>query len=330
MKEEKILLKLKNVKIDYEVTEGLVKSVDNVSFDVERGKITAIIGESGSGKSTITGAILGLIAPNGKIYPESQIIFNGRDILKFNREELRKFRWHKASMVFQAAQNALNPTVAIKYQLFDSVIDHGENPHGEKYKKRLEELFSLVKLDRKRVLNAYPHELSGGMRQRVIIAMAMIMEPELIILDEPTTALDVITQSYIFDILKEIHEKTGQTMLFITHDMSAVAKLSDKIGVMYGGKIFELGTSDAIFDNPLHPYTSGLLNSIPSIKGDKVERKPIKGQTPDLINKPSGCIFHPRCDYVMAQCSQIEPEFINRGNEHFVACHWRSSNGSDS
>ena len=324
MKEEKVLLKLKNVKIDYEVSEGFVKSVDNISFHVERGKITAIIGESGSGKSTITGAILGLIAPNGKIHPDSQIIFNDRDILKFNTEELRKFRWHRASMVFQAAQNALNPTVPVKYQLFDSVRDHGENPNGEKYKKRLQELFSLVRLDPKRVLNAYPHELSGGMRQRVIIAMAMIMEPELIILDEPTTALDVITQSYIFDILKEIHEKTGQTMLFITHGMSAVAKLSDKVGVMYGGKIFELASSDVIFDNPLHPYTSGLLNSIPSIKGDKVERKPIKGQTPDLINKPSGCIFHPRCDYVMEECSEIEPEFLDRGNGHFVACHWRS------
>ena len=323
MKEKKrdIVLQLKNVKVDYKVREGLVKSVDGVSFDVERGKITALIGESGSGKSTLTGTILRILAPNGKIGEESQIIFDGKDILKMNKEEVRNFRWSKGSMVFQAAQNALNPTLRIKAQLLDSVSDHGENPNSEKYKERLSKLLSMVRLDPKRVLHAFPHELSGGMRQRVIITMSMMLEPEFIILDEPTTALDVITQSYIFDILKEIHERVKQTMLFITHDMAAVAKLADNIGVMYAGKIFELAGADNIFDSPLHPYTIGLLNSIPSIEGDVIKRQPVKGQTPDLINKPPGCVFHPRCDYAEKICREKEPEFFEIKEGHFLACH---------
>ncbi len=314
-------IKFKNVRVDYQVREGLVKSVDGVTFDVKKSRITALIGESGSGKSTITGAVLRILAPNGKISPESEILFEGKDILKMSPHEVRNFRWRKASMVFQAAQNALNPTVRIKSQIFDTVTDHGENPGSEEYRKRLQELLSMVRLEPKRVLNAFPHELSGGMRQRVIIAMSMILKPEFIILDEPTTALDVITQSYIFDILKEIHEKTGQTMIFITHDMSAVAKLADTIGVMYAGKIFELCDADLLFDKPLHPYTMGLLNSIPSIEGDTIKRKPVKGQTPDLINKPSGCVFHPRCDYAEQICMEKEPEFADLGRGHFVACH---------
>ncbi len=319
--EKNIILQFKHVKVDYQVKEGLVKSVDNVTFDVEKGKITALIGESGSGKSTLTGTILRILAPNGKISPESKIIFHGKDILEMTEHEVRDFRWRRASVVFQAAQNALNPTVRIKAQILDTLTDHGKNWRDSKYRERLGNLFSMVRLDPKRVLHAYPHELSGGMRQRVIIVMAMILEPEFIILDEPTTALDVITQSYIFDILKEIHDSTGQTMMFITHDMSAVAKLADAIGVMYGGKIFEFAGADGLFNTPLHPYTKGLLNSIPSIEGDEIKRKPVKGQTPDLINKPSGCIFHPRCDYAEQICSEKEPEFLDKGKGHFVACY---------
>jgi len=326
-----VILQIKNMKIDYKVREGLVKSVDGITFDVERGKITALIGESGSGKSTLTGAILRILASNGKISDESQILFEGRDILKMNDPEVRNFRWRRASMVFQAAQNAMNPTVRIKTQLLDSVSDHGDDPNSDTYRDRLNELLSMVRLDPARVLNAYPHELSGGMRQRVIIAMSMIMKPELIILDEPTTALDVITQHYIFDILKEIHKETKLTMMFITHDMAAVAKLADNIGVMYAGKILELAEADELFDHPKHPYTIGLMGSIPSIEGDVIKRKPIKGQTPDLINKPPGCVFHPRCDFAREICSQEEPEFREIARGHWVACHFAENRegGSD-
>lgn len=315
------ILKFRNVKIDYKVREGLVKSVDNISFDVEKGKVTALIGESGSGKSTLTGAVLRILAPNGKIGPDSQILFKGRDILKMDPGAVRNFRWRRASMVFQAAQNALNPTVRIEKQIMDTVIDHGDDPNSEKYQERLGELLSMVRLEPGRVLKAYPHELSGGMRQRVIIALSMIMEPEFIILDEPTTALDVITQSYIFDILQDIHKHTNLSMMFITHDMSAVARLADNIGVMYAGKIFELAEADKLFENPMHPYTIGLLNSIPSIEGDVIKREPIKGQPPDLIDKPKGCVFHPRCEHAEIVCREEEPEFVQMADFHFVACH---------
>lgn len=317
-----IILRFENMKIDYQVREGLVKSVDGITFDVERGKITALIGESGSGKSTLTGGILRILAPNGKIAPESRILFEGKDILLMDASQVHNFRWRRASMVFQAAQNAMNPTLRIRSQLFDTVSDHGENPNSEKYRERLDSLLSMVRLEPSRVLDAYPHELSGGMRQRVIIAMSMILEPEFIILDEPTTALDVVTQHYIFDILKDIHEETGLSMMFITHDMSAVAKLADNIGVMYAGKIFELAGADEIFDRPLHPYTIGLLGSIPSVEGDEIKRKPIKGQPPDLINKPPGCVFHPRCDFCREICKKEEPEFKDMGGRHFAACHF--------
>lgn len=324
-----IILKIENLKVDYEVKEGLVKSVDNVSFDVEKGKVTALIGESGSGKSTLTGAILRILAPNGRIDPSGKILFNGQDILKMSSEEIRQFRWMKASMVFQAAQNAMNPVLRIEDQIMDSVIDHGIDPHSEEVRGRLQSLLSMVRLEPDRVLRAYPHQLSGGMRQRVIIALSMILDPEFIILDEPTTALDVITQHYIFDILRDIHEKTKVSMIFITHDMSAVAKLAHTIGVMYAGKIFEMTSAHKLFETPMHPYTIGLLGSIPSIEGDVIQRKPIEGQTPDLINKPAGCVFHPRCSFVQDLCREKEPPFREIEEGHKAACHFAEKIGAD-
>lgn len=316
-----VILRFMNLSIDYQVSEGLVRAVDGVSFDVLRGKITALIGESGSGKSTLSSAMLRILSPNGKINPKSRILFEGKDILLMGRNELRNFRWRKSSMVFQASQNALNPTLRIEEQLLDTVTDHGDNAGSKKYRDHLMELLSMVRLEPKRVLRAYPHELSGGMRQRIIIAMSMILNPEFIILDEPTTALDVITQSYIFDILGEIQNKTGLTMLFITHDMSAVAKLGDVIGVMYAGKIFEMAKASDIFERPLHPYTVGLLSSIPSIEGNLIKREPIPGQPPDLINKPAGCVFHPRCKMAIPICNKEEPQFLEVEPGHYLACH---------
>jgi peptide/nickel transport system ATP-binding protein len=315
------ILSFHDVRIDYRVREGMVKPVDGVTLNVERGRVTALIGESGSGKSTLTGAILRILAPNGRISPESRILFEGRDILKMSDGEVRAFRWHKASMVFQAAQNALNPTLRIEEQLTDTAMDHGVDVGDGAFRDHLMKLLARVRLEPERVLGAYPHQLSGGMRQRVIIAMALVLQPRLIILDEPTTALDVITQSYIFDILREIHDETGLTMLFITHDMPAVARLADVTGVMYAGKIFETAPSGELFGNPLHPYTAGLLNSIPSIRGDIVKRVPIPGQPPDLIDKPAGCVFHPRCPVAKLICTTEEPKFVEAGPGHFLACH---------
>lgn len=319
------ILEFQGLSVDYMVAEGAVRSVEDVSLLVPRGQVTALVGESGSGKSTLTSAVLGLTAPNARIGEKSRVLFDGKDILRLSPEALRQFRWRRASLVFQAAQNALNPTLPLGRQLVDSLQDHGGDPATPEHRERLNRLLGMVRLDPDRVLPAYPHQLSGGMRQRAIIAMALMLEPELVILDEPTTALDVITQSYIFDILQEIHEETGLSMLFITHDMAAVAKLADRIAVMYAGRIFEVSSAREFFETPKHPYSQGLLRSIPSVEGDRIERKPIEGQPPDLIRKPPGCVFHPRCGHAVDVCRERVPplETADEGG-HLVACHrWR-------
>ncbi|MCL5035909.1 MAG: ABC transporter ATP-binding protein [Chloroflexi bacterium] len=315
-----MMVKFENLKIDYIVREGAVKVVDGITFGVERGRVTALIGESGSGKSTLAKAILRTNSPNAKVSKESRIIFNGENLLDLSAEQIRRFRWQKAAMVFQAAQNALNPTMRIKDQLLDTMMDHEEKFDYGRALKKASDLLEMVRLIPGRALNAYPHELSGGMRQRVIIAMALLLDPEFLILDEPTTALDVITQSYIFDLLDEIHKRLGITMFFITHDVSAVARLAHNVAVLYAGKIFETGPSEALFRFPVHPYSQGLLSAIPSIEGEQVSRKAIPGMPPDLINKPSGCVFHPRCYLAENICSMKEPPLINMGEGRLAAC----------
>ena len=315
-----MMVKFENLKIDYIVREGAVKVVDGITFGIERGKITALIGESGSGKSTLAKAILGTNSPNARVSKESRIIFNDENLLDLSAEHLRRFRWQKAAMVFQAAQNALNPTMRIKDQLLDTMMDHEEKFDYGRALKKASGLLEMVRLIPGRALNAYPHELSGGMRQRVIIAMALLLDPEFLILDEPTTALDVITQSYIFDLLEEIHKRLGITMFFITHDVSAVARLAHNVAVLYAGKIFETGPSEDLFRSPVHPYTQGLLSAIPSIEGEQVSRKAIPGMPPDLINKPSGCVFHPRCYLAENICSLKEPPLIDTGEGRLAAC----------
>ncbi|MCD6310495.1 MAG: ABC transporter ATP-binding protein [Candidatus Eremiobacteraeota bacterium] len=321
-----MIVKFENLKIKYIVKEGDINVVDDVTFGVKEGKITALIGESGSGKSTLVNAILGVNAPNAKIIENSKIIFKGKNLLDFSPGEMRKFRWQKASMVFQAAQNALNPTLKIRDQLLDTVFDHDERANKKKTLEKAGRLLEMVRLMPDRILDAYPHELSGGMRQRVIIAMALMLDPEFIILDEPTTALDVITQSYIFNLLEEIHKKVGLTMFFITHDVSAVARLAHNIIVMYAGKVFEIASAGVLFRSPGHPYTQGLLQAIPSIEGDVISRKPVPGAPPDLLHKPPGCVFHPRCYMAENICSRKEPELVNTGDGHLVACHrWKDA-----
>lgn len=315
------ILDIKNLSISYSIREGEVKSVENVSINFPKGKNTAIIGESGCGKSTIANSIIGILSPNSKIKQGSQINFDGENILNMSKEKQRLFRWQKASMVFQAAQNALNPTVRIGEQLLDSIIDH-QNVNKVQAAAKVTELLQLVKLDANRVVNSYPHELSGGQRQRVIIAMSMVLDPQLIILDEPTTALDMITQTYIFDILLDIHKKNNLSMILITHDLTAAVKLADKIVVMYGGKVMEAGDTEDIFKNPLHPYSEGLLGSMPFIDGSIVKKKSIPGTPPDLINRPKGCIFNSRCYLAEEKCRVEEPPLKNTENRQ-IACHFR-------
>ncbi|MDD2717286.1 MAG: ABC transporter ATP-binding protein [Candidatus Wallbacteria bacterium] len=314
-----IILSIDKLGVTYSTHGGCLRALDEVSMDFESGSVSSIIGESGCGKSTMIKAVMGVIPENARISPNSKIIFQEENILKLSAEKQRQFRWRKASMVFQAAQNALNPTLKIEEQLKDSIWDH--DPHFKNAGDRILELLSMVRLDPDRVLSAYPHQLSGGMRQRVIIAMSMVLDPEMIILDEPTTALDMITQHYIFDIFQEIQKKKNLTLILITHDIAIAAKLSQNMIVMYGGEVMEISPTEQLFAKPIHPYTRGLIDAIPFIDGDIVKKKPIKGSPPDLINKITGCVFSSRCESSLRICETERPYPEKVTENRFVSCH---------
>ena len=300
------LLQIEKLTISYAARGRRLLPVDDVSLGFSQGRITALIGESGCGKSTLTAGILGTLAPNSQIDAKSRLMFQGRDLLALASEEQRRFRWQQASMVFQAAQNALSPTLRIEEQLIDTLLDHGTMSRTAA-RQRARERLGQVRLDADRVLTAYPHELSGGMRQRVLIAMALLMEPELILLDEPTTALDLITQRSIFDLLRGIHRDLGTTMILITHDLAAAAALADEVVVMYAGRIMEQSPARTFFRRPVHPYSEGLLRALPTLEGDTSKREPIAGHAPDLAAKPGGCVFHPRCPIARDVCRSRVP-----------------------
>jgi len=317
-------LKIEELTVDYKVKEGDLRSVCGASFDVEEAKVTGLIGESGCGKTTIVQAIFNILPPNGYI-ESGRVIYKGKNILELSPEEQRKCRWKEIATVFQAAQNSLNPVMKIKDQFYDVFEDHDTKLSHKQIMEKMEEKIRLVKLDPDRVLHLFPHQLSGGMKQRVVIAMSLLLEPEILILDEPTTALDLITQSYIMTLLKNINEKLNITMLMVSHDISNVAKLTDKVVVMYAAQIIEIGTVEDIFYNSFHPYTKGLIDSTPSIVGDSSNKKPIAGDPPSLINPPSGCRFSPRCEYAKDICFTTVPllEKVDN-NDHTVACHrWK-------
>lgn len=309
-RQDDFIAEFRNVSIEYPLKKYSLRAVDNVSLEVRRGRITALVGESGSGKTTLASSLIGCISEPGRIV-SGEIVFNGRDgsvrTDKLGEKQMRSFRWEKVSMVFQAAQSALNPVMTVRAQFYETLKAHLGSIPREEAEKRCLELLGYVKLDGERVLDCYPHELSGGMKQRVMIAFSLLLDPELIILDEPTTALDVITQSYIFRLLKDINREKGISMLLMTHDISVVAKFADYVGVMYGGRLMEYGTVERIFGLRSHPYTEGLIGATPSIIGDISDMKPIEGSPPDLLNLPAGCVFAPRCRYCRDECRQKEP-----------------------
>ncbi|HHT66906.1 MAG TPA: ABC transporter ATP-binding protein [Erysipelotrichaceae bacterium] len=319
------VLEFKNVCIDYPLKKYTLRAVNNVSLNVRRGKITALVGESGSGKTTLSSSIIKCISEPG-IIAQGEVIFHGKDdaeyhIEKMNDKELRNFRWNKVSMVFQAAQSALNPVLTVRQHFYETLDEHNIKLTKQEKEERCLKLLDYVKLDAERVLKCYPHELSGGMKQRVMIALSLLLDPELIILDEPTTALDVITQSYIFNLLKEINETMGITMLLMTHDISVVASFADYIAVMYGGTIMEYGRVIDVFKNKKHPYTKGLINATPSIVGDMTEVKPIEGSPPNMLALPTGCVFHNRCEKCMKKCTEKAPEVTTYKDGSFVKCY---------
>ncbi|MCS7107189.1 MAG: ABC transporter ATP-binding protein [Acidilobaceae archaeon] len=311
------LLEVENLKTYYFTLRGPVKAVDDVSFELEKGRILGIAGESGCGKSTLAWSLLGMVPPPGKIAGGS-IYLDGVDIAKMSEEELRrKVRWKRISMIFQGAMNSLNPVYTAGAQIEEVLTYHGKMSKQDA-RKRVYELLESVGLDRG-LANRYPHELSGGQKQRVVIAMALALEPDVVIADEPTTALDVVVQAQILNLLKKLQREKGISVILITHDLAVIAELADEVAIMYGGKIAEYGTSEQIFYKPRHPYTYLLMKAVPKLKGPKESLIYIPGQPPDLVSPPKGCRFAPRCPWAMDICSN-EPEEVVPEKSHRVAC----------
>jgi peptide/nickel transport system ATP-binding protein len=305
--------------MNYTTRAGEVKAIDDVSFSLAPGDSLGLVGESGCGKTSVALALLRLMPENAKIL-DGHVWWNEEtDLLTLPEEEMRKFRWKQISMVFQAAMNSLNPVYKVSDQIIEALDLHIGLMSPRQARERVAQLFDLVGLDTA-VMDRYPHEFSGGMRQRAVIAMALSCNPALIIADEPTTALDVIVQDRVLRKLEEIQEKLGMSMIYISHDIAVIAEVSDRIGVMYAGQMVEMAGAVEIFERPLHPYTYALMNSFPSIKGKKQHLEPLPGEPPDLINPPPGCRFHPRCPRATHTCQEQMPAFEDYGNHHFAAC----------
>jgi len=327
------VLTINGLTIAYQAKRGWVQAVRDVSIDIRRGEALALIGESGSGKTTLGLGIVRLLPTNAQtrqgkvIYQPAEQSKNATvDVLGLNARGLRQFRWKECAMVFQAALNAFNPVLRISEQFADTARAHGYL-QGKALEERAKQLFKLVRLEPERVWNAYPHELSGGMRQRVLIALALLLEPQLLILDEPTTALDILTQRNIMDVLKELRTKLDFAMVFISHDLSLAAELADRVATMYAGKVVELADVYTTFKNPRHPYTIGLIKAVPTLTTHKDHVSSIPGSPPDLINMPTGCKFHPRCPLADERCKRDEPPLEpTTGTDHMVACwYWKTA-----
>jgi peptide/nickel transport system ATP-binding protein len=321
-----------SLNVHYRTRRGLVKAVRNVSFELRPRENLAVIGESGSGKSTLGLALVGLL-PRSAAFSADRLEYLGSHrpmaLSSCGEEEIRQWRWREVAIVFQAALSAFNPVLNIFDQFVDTARAHGLKDKS-KIRSRALELLELVQLDPKRVLDAYPHELSGGMRQRVLIALALLLRPKVLILDEPTTALDILTQRIVIELLRKLKEDLDLAMILISHDLSMAAELADRVATMYAGQFVEYGSVHGIFYSAQHPYTRGLIRGVPRVQGDVQDLASIPGSPPDLIDLPSGCKFHQRCQFAVPLCNQEEPamELVdNLGSEHVVSClRWREIN----
>ena len=313
------LLEIRDLTLHYETAKGMVQAVDKVSFSLDKGESMGLVGESGCGKSSVAMSIMKLM-PSNAIVKGGEVLFKGENILHMDDEEIRGIRWKQISMVFQAAMNALNPVVRVGDQIIEAIQAHDDVSEDEAW-ERVKELYRLVGLDPGRG-KSYPHEYSGGMKQRAIIAMSLACSPDLIIADEPTTALDVIMQDQIIQEVVALQDRLDMAMLYISHDISVIAETCSKTGVMYAGKIVEYADTDSLFYETLHPYTKALLSSYPSIKGEVKRLNPIPGEPPNLLDPPMGCRFYPRCPGRDGICTSQEPEYLEVREGHFVACHF--------
>ncbi len=312
------LLAVRDLCVDYITGTGPVRAVDRVSLTLRRGEILGIAGESGSGKSTLAQALLRILPPPAVI-SGGEVRFEGRDVLALTEAELRALRWQRISMVFQSAMDSLNPVIPVGEQIVDTLLAH-RAASGQEAWKRAAELLEMVGIPGHRV-RSYAHELSGGMRQRVGIALALALEPALVILDEPTTALDVIVEKEILQQIRALQRKLGFSVLFITHDLARMLQFSDRVAIFYAARLVEVGPADALRRMPRHPYTQGLLRAFPTVHGDPAHLEGIPGAPPSLLDPPEGCRFHPRCPQAVDICRRSEPPLRQLATDHEAACH---------
>jgi peptide/nickel transport system ATP-binding protein len=314
------LLQLQGLTTHYSTVRGWVKAAEDVTFEVEKGQALGLVGESGCGKTTVALSILRIL-PAGARIRRGKIMFDGTDLVPMTSTEMRKVRWKGISIVFQGAMNALNPVFKVGDQVVEAIRLHEPDVPQSDARRRTEALLEMVGVEPSRFDN-YPHEFSGGMRQRALIAMALACNPKLLIADEPGTALDVIVQAQVLRLMRALKDKLGLSMVMISHDLSIVAEVCERIAIMYAGRIVEYGDVESIFKEPLHPYTQGLMGAFPSIRGERKKLVSIPGQPPDLLDPPKGCRFNPRCPYAMEICKEQVPELKRVGSgDHYAACY---------
>jgi oligopeptide/dipeptide ABC transporter ATP-binding protein len=309
MNDTNVLMKIRDLSVTYKTRLGMVSAVDHVSFDIQKGEILGLVGESGCGKSTMGKALMRMIQVPGRI-TNGELIFENEDIMKYDEKQMQDFRGRKISMIFQDPMTSLNPVQRMDEHIIEAIRVHEPETSKQDALERSTKLVERLGIQKRR-MNSYPHQLSGGMRQRVMIALGLILNANLIVADEATTSLDVIVEAKLADQFRDIREEFGVTLLVITHNIALVAELCDRVVVMYAGHVVEIGEVYAIFDDPLHPYTRGLLNSIPNIElDDEEELYKMQGEPPNLTHPPTGCRFHPRCPNAMDICAKYEPELI--------------------
>jgi peptide/nickel transport system ATP-binding protein len=314
------VLDVQQLTTHYQTLRGWVRAAEDVTFQVEPGKAMGLAGESGCGKTTVALSLLKILPTGGRIR-KGKIVFDGTDLVPLSDAEMRKFRWKGIAIVFQGAMNAMNPVFKVGDQIVEAIRVHEPEVDKRTAMDRTRHLLEMVGVEPDRVDN-YPHEFSGGMRQRALIAMALAANPKLLIADEPGTALDVIVQAQTLKLMRELKDKLGLSMIMISHDLSIIAETCEQVAIMYAGRIVEYGDSEAVFNEPLHPYTQGLIKAFPSIRGERVRLTSIPGQPPDLLHPPPACRFNPRCPYVMDVCKRVDPhlERVGKG-DHWVSCH---------
>ena len=311
------ILELKDLKVQFPINIGTVRAVDGVGLKLEQGEVMGLVGESGCGKSTLGFSILRLLRPPGRIV-SGEILYHGQDIVQMSEKEILSLRGKKIAMIFQDPLTSLNPLFRIDQQFIETLLTHEKGLEKKSAFMRAEKILESLGISPERLLE-YPHQMSGGMRQRIMIGMGLILNPDLLIADEPTTSLDVIVEAQFLDLLNDLRRQYNLTIILITHNLGNVAQLADRITVMYGGTIAETGPAGAIFEDPLHPYSQGLLSSIPNIKLDQPKLVTMPGSPPDLVNPPAGCVFHPRCPRAMDICRVERPE-VSKQDGRLVSC----------